>query len=71
MLRSEPAFEMRDGARYPAVHSERTLDLRLFSTVTTVGAPRDITVQELRIECFIPADDASEHALELLAQTLD
>lgn len=47
------------------------LDLRLFSTVTTVGAPRDITVQELRIECFIPADDTSERALELLAQTLD
>jgi transcriptional regulator with XRE-family HTH domain len=42
------------------------LDLRLFSTVTTVGVPRDITVQELRIECFIPADDASERAVESL-----
>src|SRR5262249_6004501 len=36
----------------------------LFSTVTTVGAPRDITVQELRIECFIPTDDATERAVE-------
>jgi len=44
-----------------------TLEARLFSTVTTVGAPRDVTVQELRIECFIPADDASERAIEGLA----
>ncbi len=43
------------------------LELRLFSTVTTVGAPRDITVQELRIECFIPADDRTERAVESLA----
>jgi hypothetical protein len=34
------------------------------------GSPRDITVQELRIECFIPADDASERAVESLG-TID
>jgi transcriptional regulator with XRE-family HTH domain len=28
-----------------------------FSTVTTLGTPQDITVQELRIECFFPVDD--------------
>ncbi|HKA69727.1 MAG TPA: helix-turn-helix transcriptional regulator, partial [Actinomycetes bacterium] len=26
-----------------------------FSTVTTLGTPQDVTVQELRIECFFPA----------------
>jgi hypothetical protein len=35
-------------------------DLTFFSTVTTLGAPRDIALQELRIECFFPADDATE-----------
>jgi hypothetical protein len=45
------------------------VELRLFSTVTTVGAPRDVTVQELRIECFIPADDASEEAVAALARS--
>jgi len=30
-----------------------------FSTVTTLGTPQDITVQEIRIECFFPADDAT------------
>jgi hypothetical protein len=28
-----------------------------FSTVTSLGAPHDVTAQELRIECFFPADE--------------
>jgi transcriptional regulator with XRE-family HTH domain len=31
--------------------------LRFFSTLTTFGAPHDITLQELRVEAFFPADD--------------
>src|SRR5262245_35281149 len=31
-----------------------------FSTVTTLGTPQDITLQELRIECFFPADTPTE-----------
>ena len=37
-----------------------------FSTVTTLGTPQDVTLQEMRIECFFPADAATEsraHAL--------
>ena len=34
--------------------------MRFFSTVTTLGTPRDITLQEIRIECFFPADAATE-----------
>ena len=44
-----------------------SLEVRLFSTVTTVGSPRDITAQELRSECFIPADDASEGVIASIA----
>lgn len=36
------------------------LELRLFSTVMTLGTPQDVTLQELRIETFFPADEASE-----------
>jgi transcriptional regulator with XRE-family HTH domain len=36
------------------------LDLRLFSTVMTLCTPHDITLQELRIETFFPADQESE-----------
>lgn len=31
-----------------------------FSTVTTLGTPQDVTLQELRIECLFPADSATE-----------
>ena len=36
------------------------LELRLFSTIMTLGTPQDVTLQELRIETFFPADVASE-----------
>jgi transcriptional regulator with XRE-family HTH domain len=38
-----------------------------FSTVTTLGTPQDITLQELRIECFFPGDDATEARTRALA----
>ncbi len=31
-----------------------------FSTVTTLGTPQDVTLQELRIECFFPANAETE-----------
>jgi transcriptional regulator with XRE-family HTH domain len=31
--------------------------LQLFTTITTLGTPQDITLQELRIECFFPMND--------------
>jgi transcriptional regulator with XRE-family HTH domain len=34
-----------------------------FSTVTTLGTPQDITVQELRIECFFPANGETERTV--------
>lgn len=41
----------------------------LFSTLTTLGIPQDVTLQELRIECFYPADDATRETFEALAAT--
>ena len=38
------------------------LELRLFCTYMTLGTPPDVTLQELRIETFFPADEASERA---------
>jgi transcriptional regulator with XRE-family HTH domain len=31
--------------------------LRLFTTIATLGTPQDVTLQEIRIECFFPADE--------------
>jgi hypothetical protein len=40
-------------------------ELRLFSTVTTFGTPLDITLSELAIEAFYPADDATAAVLRV------
>ncbi len=45
---------------YPVEFRKDALRLSFFSMVTTVGAPLDITAQELRIEGFFPADDETE-----------
>ena len=38
--------------------------LRLFTTIATLGTPQDITLQELRIECFFPMDDSTAKLLQ-------
>jgi transcriptional regulator with XRE-family HTH domain len=35
------------------------VELNLFTTIATMGTPRDVTLHELRIESFFPADAAS------------
>jgi transcriptional regulator with XRE-family HTH domain len=35
------------------------ISLNLFTTIATLGTARDVTVQEIRIECFFPADMAT------------
>jgi hypothetical protein len=41
-------------------HGERTF--RFFSAVTVLGTPHDVTLQELRIECFFPLDQETAMA---------
>jgi hypothetical protein len=33
--------------------------LKLFTTIATLGTAHDVTLQEIRIECFFPADAAT------------
>ena len=41
--------------------------LRFFTTLTTLGTPYDITLHELRIESFFPADEPTDRALRQLS----
>jgi hypothetical protein len=41
--------------------------LRLFSALTTLGTPLDVVLQELRIESFFPADEATRTVMKHLA----
>jgi len=52
----------------PVVLSAPGLKASMFSTLTTLGIPQDASLQELRIECFFPTDDASRQVFESLAQ---
>ena len=38
-------------------------ELSVFTTITTFGTPLDVTVEELAIELFFPADDQSDQLL--------
>lgn len=42
--------------------------LSWFSTIATLGTPRDVTLEELRIESLFPADDATERVARTLAE---
>jgi hypothetical protein len=42
--------------------------LRFFETITTFAGPRDVTLDELRIECFFPADEKTTGFCARLAQ---
>jgi transcriptional regulator with XRE-family HTH domain len=43
--------------------------LKLFTTITTLGTPHDVTVHELRLESFFPADEASRAWFQSQATT--
>lgn len=64
--RRVPVLEAPDPVLTMALERE-DLRLDLFSTVATFGTAQDVTVQELRIETFFPADDATRSALAQLA----
>ena len=62
---SSPAPDAGDPSPFLPVTLQRdSVTISLFSTLTTLGTPRDAGLQEMRIECFYPADEASRRALE-------
>jgi hypothetical protein len=46
------------------------VELRLFTTLMTFGSPQDVTLEELRVEAFFPADKASEEQWHRLMATV-
>ena len=40
------------------------VELSFFTTLTTFGTPRDVTLDELCVELFFPADDRTEQLLK-------
>lgn len=47
------------------IHFRRAdTSLRLFTTIATLGTPHDVTLQEIRVECFFPVDDPTVQAFQ-------
>lgn len=79
-LRAMPVCAHDAGARLPGEHLGIALPLQLrtadgtllsfISTTTVFGTAVDVTVQELTLESFFPADAATAQALQRLAATL-
>jgi len=42
------------------------LEVRLFTMLTSIGTPLDVTAEEIHIESYFPADDATEAVLRAL-----
>lgn len=56
-------------APYVTVHLRNgAVEARLFTLLTSLGTPLDVTAEELRIESYFPADDATEALLRGLAR---
>ena len=45
-----------NGPVLPMHFRKGEVTLKLFTTIATLGTPQDITLQELRVESFFPAD---------------
>ncbi len=62
LLKGQPS-EAAGGPVLPMHFRKGDVSLRLFTTIATLGTPRDIMLQELRIECFFPMDRATAAVL--------
>ena len=57
-----------DGPIIPMHFRKGSTELRLFTTIATLGTPQDITLQELRIESFFPMDEATRELFRMQAR---
>ncbi|MTV41061.1 helix-turn-helix domain-containing protein [Duganella radicis] len=54
-----PNLDRRALPFLPMTLRKDDVELNLFTAIATLGTPHDVTVHELRVETFFPADDAS------------
>lgn len=60
--------DVGDSPVLPVHLKKGDLELRFLTAVTTLGTARDVTLQELRIESYLPADDATAETMRKLSQ---
>lgn len=63
---ARPSLDGATAPIFPITFGEGATALSFFSAVTTLGTAQDITLQELRIEFFLPADEETMLRCETL-----
>lgn len=63
----QPSLERAALPFLPLTLRKDAVELNLFTTITTLGTPHDVTVHELRLEAFFPADEASRRWFQATA----
>lgn len=63
---ARPRLDGTTAPIFPTTFGEGAAALSFFSAVTTLGTAQDITLQELRIEFFLPADEETRTRCESL-----
>ena len=58
-----PPEEEAQSPVLPIHFLHKATSLRLFTTIATLGTPRDVTLQEVRIEFFFPMDEPTAQTL--------
>lgn len=64
----EIASRLPSGPTIDLVLQKGELKCRFFTTVTTFGTPQDVTLQELRIESYFPADASTRRLCQSWAE---
>jgi hypothetical protein len=66
-LRNSPQLPAGNDLLIPVHYAVDEFEVRLMSTISTIGAPYDVTLEELRLETFYAADAESDATLHMLA----
>ena len=62
-----PASDGPRGVLLPMHLVKGEVDIRIFTMITTLGTPLDVTAQELRVESYFPADERTDAWVRSLA----
>jgi hypothetical protein len=63
-----PPAELPIAPVLPMHFRKGDINLKLFTTIATLGIPQDITLQELRIESFFPMDEETTQIMRSWAE---
>ena len=60
----QPAQQLQPAPMIPTIYRMGDLRLSLFSTIAQFGTPEDLSISDLKIELFFPADDDTKAILQ-------